>query len=247
MDLNAENNNGLTALDLVENSPKDLKALELLNILLQSNVRRSTLSNNHSPLPPTNIQPSKFSTQEISTLTPNNPRQPKPKRSWKKFFTFTDNNIKHLEDMKGEILITAAIIALINALPIIYLKVNGPDIPDQFSINSGSFVPAVTIILLLLAGLPLSNKFCAWLVIQLMYSAVGFMGLNYIGQMISTESRYSYLDFAVYFMLVWFVLLSILSALNVIRLIVLVVKSIKRCVKRRKLRGRRDSNALSNA
>ncbi|XP_021720495.1 ankyrin repeat-containing protein At2g01680-like [Chenopodium quinoa] len=231
---NAVNNNGLTALDLVENSPKDFKGLELLNLLLRSNVRKPT----------TNTQPSKLSTQENNATSHSRP--PSPKKSWKRFFTFNDDNTKHLEDIEGQILIVAAIIVTINALPIIYLKVNGPDIPDQFSINSGSFVPAVTTILLLVSGLPLRNKFCAWLVIQLMYSAIGFLGLNYIGQMLSTESRYSKLDIAVVLMLIWFGLLIIFSALNIIRLIVLVVMSIKGRMKQRKSRGRRE-DALSNA
>lgn len=239
---NAVSNNGLTALDLVENSPKDLKGLELLNFLLQSNVQRST--NILSSIPSTNTQPSKLSTQENNETS--HTRTPRAKKSWKRFFTLNDNNIKHLEDTKGQILITAALIVAINALPIIYMKVNGPDLTDQYSVNSSSFVPAVLIIVLLVAGLPLSNKLCAWLVIQLMYTAIGFLSFNYFGQMLSNESRYSNLDIAVILMMIWFALLIIVSALNVIRLIVWVVTSIKKCVKRRKLRGRRE-NALSNA
>ncbi|CAO2840245.1 unnamed protein product [Amaranthus hypochondriacus] len=232
IDPNAVNNNGLTPLNLVENSPKDLKTLELHNFLLQSNIPKSA-HNPSSPQSPTKAQS-------------NSPTQPNPKKSWKTFFTFTEHNINQLEDMKGKILITSALIAMINALPIIYLRVNGPDIPDQYSINSASFVPAVTIMVLLVAGLPLKNRFCAWLIVQLMYTALGFMGLNYIGEMISNESRYSRFDIALVFMTIWFALLMILSALNIIRLIVLFVTTIKRRLKRRNLRNVRE-NALSSA
>ncbi|XP_021864958.2 ankyrin repeat-containing protein At5g02620 [Spinacia oleracea] len=244
IELNAVNNNGLTALDLLENSPKDVKGLELLNFfLLQPNLQQpSTNTNNHSSIPP-----SKLTIQQHKPTTTTTTTTRRKKSPWKRFFTFNDNNTKHLEDMKGAILLTAAIIVTINALPIIYLNVNGPDIPDQFSINSGSFVPAVMIIVLLVSGIPLNNKFCAWLVIQLMYSAIGFMGLNYIGQMISTESRYSKLDIALILTYIWFLLLIIVSALNIIRLVVYGVTSIKRFVKRRKLRGRRENNDFSIA
>ena len=229
---NAVNNNGLTPLNLVENSPRDLKTLELHNFLLQSNFLKST----HNP----------SSSQSPAKSQSNIPTQPNSKKSWKTFFTFTEHNINQLEDMKGKILITSALIAMINALPIIYLRVNGPDIPDQYSINSASFVPAVTIMVLLVAGLPLENRFCAWLIVQLMYTALGFMGLNYIGEMISNENRYSRFDIALVFMMIWFVLLMILSALNIIRLIVLFVTTIKRRSKRRNLRNIRE-NALSSA
>ncbi|KAL2899641.1 Ankyrin repeat-containing protein BDA1 [Bienertia sinuspersici] len=228
IEVNAMNKNGLTPLNLVENSPRDLKGLEILNILLQSNVQTST-KNNSSPATK-HIQPS------ISEKTPT---PTKPKKSWKSIFTFHGIN-KNLEDMKGQILIVAAIIALIDALPIIYLKVNGPDIPEQFWVNSASFVPAVTIILLLMGGLPLTNKFCSWLVIQLMYTAVGFMGFNYFDEMLSNESRYSKLGFAVVVMMIWFLLLIIVSGLNIIRLIVLVVEIVQ---KRRKLRNKRANDA----
>uniref|UniRef100_A0A803KR50 Uncharacterized protein n=1 Tax=Chenopodium quinoa TaxID=63459 RepID=A0A803KR50_CHEQI len=83
---NAMNNNGLTALDLVENSPKDLKGLELLNFLLQSNaIQRST--NTHLSLSASITQP-----------PTTHPRQPRPKKSWKFFFTF--NNHNQLQDMR---------------------------------------------------------------------------------------------------------------------------------------------------
>lgn len=230
IELNAENNNGLTALDLVENSPKDFKALELLNFFLQSNVRQS-----------------KFNNTQKTNATASHPSPPRPKKSWKKrIFTFNSNN--QLEDMKGELFIIAAIIAAINALPIINMRVNGPDLTEQYSINSASFVPAVTIMVLLVSGLPLNNKLCAWLVIQLMYTSLGFMGLNYIGEMVSNESRYLNVDFAFVFVAIWFGLLMIVSALNMIRLIVWVVKIIKGCIKRRRLRSRRENtNVVSNA
>ncbi|XP_021864126.2 ankyrin repeat-containing protein BDA1-like [Spinacia oleracea] len=228
---NAMNNNGLTSLDLVENSPRDLRGLELLNFLLRSNaMQRST--NLHSSLTPIETQPLTSHSGPF-----------RPKKSWKIFFTFNGNN--QLEDMKGEIIIIAAIIAATNALPMIYMRVNGPDLTEQYSTNSASFVPAVTIMSLLIAGFPLSNKLCAWVVIQSLYTSMGFLGLDYLGAIVSNEGRYSSVNFVFVFVSIWFGLLMLVSALNIIRLVVWIVTSIKMCMKRRRLRGRRD-NGLTN-
>ncbi|XP_057535571.1 ankyrin repeat-containing protein BDA1-like [Amaranthus tricolor] len=211
IDPNAMNNNGLTPLNLVENSPKHINTLEQLNLLLQSNIQKPTKTHN-SPY----LQPTKSSLK------------PSKNKSWKTFFTFNNNNINQLQHMKGELLITSAIIALIHASPIIYLRINDPKLLDIYSINFGSFVPAVTIIAILLGGFPLQNKLCSWFVIQLMYSAVGCLAYgSYFGNMISFESRYSKLTIPIVLMFIWFLLLIVLSALNVIRLIVLLVKNFK--------------------
>lgn len=230
VEVNAVNNNGLTALDLVDNSPKDFKGLELLNLLLQSKVQKSTNKDHHSSLSQTKSS------------------QPSKNKAWKTFFTFNDNNIKHLQDMKGELLVTAAIITAVTTLPTIYLRINQPDLlVDVYPINYVSFMPSVALIVLLLGGFPLSNKLCAWLVIQLMYSTIGFFGSGYIGAMISFESRYSKMGVALILMSIWFGLLMILSAINITRLIVLIVKSIIDRVKQRNLQSEHTQNVVSNS
>lgn len=237
IELNAVNKNGLTALDLVENSPRDMKGLEILNFLLESNAQRANKSSSSFSLSSNNKA---SSSPTLNTQANNNNARATRPKSWKRFFTFSGKT--HLEDLRGELFIVSAIIVLITALPIINMKINpnGPILDDDYSINSLSLVPALSIMILLVSGLPLKNKFCVWLILQLMYTAIGFLGLNYIGTIISNESRYVNLSVPLVLIYIWFGLLSIVSLLNTIRLIVLIVTTITGCVKRRKLQGRRE-------
>ncbi|KAK9734476.1 hypothetical protein RND81_04G142500 [Saponaria officinalis] len=231
---NATNNNGHTPLDLIENSPRDIKSLEILNFLLQSNSQKSSNST-----PP--ISKSQSSPNSQVKLNPSvHPRQ-RSKSSWKRFFTF--DNIR-LDQHRGALLIIAAVIAVATALPVIDMNVNGPDLTDDYSTFSITFVPASAIMVLLVSGFSLRNKFCVWIVLQLMYTSIGFLAMNFVGSMISNESRYSRIDaLTLISVLILFGLLLMVSALNLIRLIVWVVTNIKAWVKKRKLRGR-DLNGL---
>ncbi|XP_074296782.1 uncharacterized protein LOC141627384 [Silene latifolia] len=241
IELNAMNNNGLTALDLVENSPRDIKSLEILNFMLQSNAQRATTYNASSS---SAIQPKSSPNSLRKIDTRELPRQQRSKKSWKKLFTF-DNT--RLEQHRGTLLIVAAIIAAASAVPVINMNTNGPDLTDDYSTFSLTFVPVSALLVLLVSGFSLRNKLCVWLVLQLMYTSIGFLAVNFLGSMISNESRYSRIDAPTLIsVLILFGLLLMVSALNLIRLIVWIVVCTKACIKRRKLRGR-SSNALSNA
>ncbi|KAK9734477.1 hypothetical protein RND81_04G142600 [Saponaria officinalis] len=228
---NATNNNGHTSLDLIENSPRDLKSLEILNFLLQSNSQKSSkysISKSHSsPNPQAKQNPIAHFRQ-------------RSKPSWKRFFTF-DNT--RLEQHKGALLIVVAIIAAATAVPIINMNVNGPDLTDHYSTFAITFVPASAIMVLLLSGFSLRNKFCVWIVLQLMYTSIGFLAMNFVGSMLSNESRGAIDALTLISVLILFGLLLMVSALNLIRLIVWVVTNIKAWVKKSKSRGK-DVNGL---
>lgn len=232
IDLNVVNKNGITALDMAENAPRDMQGLEVLNFLLESNAQGA--ANSSSSLPSNKASPSKSIHTQENNARPNTTSRAK---SWTRFFTFDGKN--HLEKFRGEIFIVSAIIVLITALPIINMKINGPTIDDEYITNTWSLVPALAIMILLVSGLPLKNKFCVWLVLQLMYTAIGFLGLNYIGSILSNESRYFNINDTLILMFIWFGLLIVVSLLNMIRLVVLVVTSISACMKRRKSRAMR--------
>ena len=238
------NKNGLTALDLAENAPRDMQGLEVLNFLLESNAQRptnsSSSSSSSSPAPPNKALPSKSIAAQENNAGANNTAS--RAKSWKRFFTFDGKN--HLEKFRGEIFIVSAIIVLVTALPIINMKVNGPTVDDEYIINTWSLVPALAIMILLVSGLPLKNKFCVWLVLQLMYTAIGFLGLNYMGSILSNESRYFNIYDTLILMFIWFGLLIVVSLLNTIRLVVLIVTTINACMKRRSRAMRGD--ILSN-
>lgn len=232
IELNTVNNSGLTALDLVENSPRDLKGLELLNFLLQSNAQRGV------------DQHSSFPTKQIPTSIP---RPRSRTKSWKSFFTFSKTTTNQLEEMRGGLFVTAAIIVAVTVLPLIYIEVHdsSSNLVGDFSTTTISLWSALILMITLLSGFPLSNELCAWFVVQLMYTAIGFLGLYFISSMVSNENQYVNVNGPIILMFIWFVLIMLVTLLNLIRIVSWLVKIIKGCVKRRKMQARRQ-NVLSN-
>uniref|UniRef100_A0A7C9D5I8 Uncharacterized protein n=2 Tax=Opuntia streptacantha TaxID=393608 RepID=A0A7C9D5I8_OPUST len=222
IELNAVNKNGLTALNLIENSGRDLKGLEVLNLLLQSNNAQNT-SNSRT------LQPNEASN---SGRNPSRPRTGSMDPSWKSFLTLSGKT--HLEGFRGELFIGSAIIVTIAVLPMINMKVNpnGPLLDNVYILNTLSLVPALAIMILLLSGLSLKKEFCVWLVMQLMYTAIGFLGWNYIRAIVTNNDNRHLNNSTLVFMCVLFGLVIIVTFLNLIRLMGLVMAKIHTCVKK---------------
>lgn len=218
IELNAVNKNGLTALNLIENSARDFKGLEVLNLLIQFNAQKSSNS--------CSLRPGKASNSGNNVR----PRTGSRGSSWRSFLTLSGKS--HLEDFRGELFIASAIIVTIAVLPVINMKVNGSLLDNVYILNTLSLVPALAIMILLISGLPLRNRFCVWLVMQLMYTAIGFLGWNYIRAIVTNNENRHLNNSTLAFTCVFFGLVIMVSLLNVIRLIVLVMASINDCGKK---------------
>ena len=103
------------------------------------------------------------------------------------------------------------------------MKLNGSILDAKHTRNTLSLVSAFVTMLMLISGLPLKNKFCELLVMQLIYTAVGSVGI--------IQSRYVNLNDIL--MSIWFWLLIVVSLLNVVGLVVLVLQPVTGNVKER--------------
>ncbi|KAK6914720.1 PGG domain [Dillenia turbinata] len=88
----------------------------------------------------------------------------------------TDSN--WIKETQGTLMLVATVIATVTFQSI----VNPPKElnRDFLTFNTIAFISALSIILLLICGLPLKNKVCAWLLTIAMSSTIIFIGLTYI-------------------------------------------------------------------
>ncbi|KAK6914718.1 PGG domain [Dillenia turbinata] len=94
---------------------------------------------------------------------------------WRKWLRTDSDWIK---DTHGTLMLVATVIATVTFQSIIsqpkYLT------PSFLTYNTISFISALSIILLLISGLPLKNKACAWLLTLAMSSTIIFIALAYL-------------------------------------------------------------------
>ncbi|KAH7839455.1 hypothetical protein Vadar_004383 [Vaccinium darrowii] len=191
---NTKNENGFTALDVLEVFPRDLKSMEIRDIFMQAGVQRACCSptNHHleSPPPITTIT----TISELITKT------------WKMFFKM-DN--KWLGEARGNLIMSASVIAAMAFQGVLSTpggvwadygvwrnnssnKVNlqpGTSIMGSLSsdmfrsffiFNTVSLMASLSTILLAISGFPLKNRLAVWLLMTTMCTSVASMALAYL-------------------------------------------------------------------
>ncbi|GMH22035.1 hypothetical protein Nepgr_023878 [Nepenthes gracilis] len=198
VELSAVNENGFTALDLIENSPtRDFETLKLLNILLESGARRAKDLN----LPLNTSLSGTNSTLENS---------PPPKSAADN----ADDDGNGLEQMRGALILTASIIAAAT-----FITPENWDETNFFSTSAISLVLSLSIVLLLFSGCPLDNEFCAWILMALMYTTLYSMAWNFTSTIGEFEDLGSFLVPLLLVLFVFFPLLGLVALARTIKLI----------------------------
>lgn len=102
-----------------------------------------------------------------------------------------------------------------------------------YTINTASFVASLSVILLLMSGLPLNNRAALWLLLLTTWVAISGVALSYALAVIAVtpeaSDRYVYAMFAV-MVFAWICLVSLLLVLHTIRLLVMMLKGIVRMI-----------------
>ncbi|KAF5761431.1 putative ankyrin repeat-containing domain, PGG domain, ankyrin repeat-containing domain superfamily [Helianthus annuus] len=158
---NVVNKHGLTALDVLDQCPRDVKSLETRQVLMEAGVLRA---NDLRPSIPKQL-----------TKSSRNKRKGFLSRTWARYV----NNDHHwIEKQRGILIVAALVVAAMS----FYSGINPPSkvLPnntngrfsyqsemDDFNqfivINLFTMITSLAIVLVLISGLPLSNKFLIWL------------------------------------------------------------------------------------
>jgi hypothetical protein len=183
---NAVNRHGLTALDVLDQCQRDLQSLETQQILMEAGVLRA---NDLRPLPKSNLQPSaNFSQTKRKGLI---------SRTWARYL---NDDKQWLEKQRG-ILIVAALVAAVVAF---YTGINPPggtintqiggyslgnavlaeidmDKYNGFvAYNTFTMIISLGMVVILIAGFPLRNKFWMWVLTLGTLFTVVFMVATYL-------------------------------------------------------------------
>ncbi|KAL0009936.1 hypothetical protein SO802_005044 [Lithocarpus litseifolius] len=187
---------GFTALQMLENCPKDFKSFTIRNILMDAGARVEKVNN---LLPLSTIAAVQHESTNPSQL--NNKR-----RKWLEYLNYRGDWI---EEMRGALMVVATVITTITFQPAIspppggvwQTNVNEPSqgtqcnntnpceagtsVFDSFRyqyfmvVNTISFTASLCAIFLLISGFPLKNKVCTGLMTSAMSIALIFLGYAY--------------------------------------------------------------------
>ncbi|KAI3743931.1 hypothetical protein L1987_57001 [Smallanthus sonchifolius] len=232
---NAVNRLGSTALDVLDQCPRDLKSLEAREILMESGVMRA---NDLRPLP----KPSH------SLMKPSqNNRKGFLSRTWARYV----NDDHHwIEKQRGILIVAALVVAGMS----FYSGINPPggtitdtqngryslgnavqtevdmDQFDQFVMyNSFTMISSLGIIVVLISGLPLRNKFWMWvLMLGTMFTMV-CMVATYL-RSLSMMAPDGYVDGAsVWICLIWMLGCGVIALIHTVFFVVWVVMKLSKC------------------
>ncbi|GAB4842598.1 hypothetical protein Ancab_012574 [Ancistrocladus abbreviatus] len=201
-EVNALNKNGLTALDLLDSSPKDLKALEVQNFLIKSGARRakdltslphqSSLLDNSSRNYPTNNALSSSSNRDNSRL----------------------------EELKGVLMLAAAVAVATTFQAGVNVPPGDSNLTTLWNYNVAALLSSLTIILLLASGWSLKNTACALVLMILGCITLTFMPLAYLESVNIAERRVAWIRndrLTKYLIVAWLVLLYMVALFHFIR------------------------------
>ncbi|XP_071703813.1 uncharacterized protein [Rutidosis leptorrhynchoides] len=228
---NVVNKLGLTALDVLDHCPRDLKALEARQILMEAGVLRAS-NLNTLPKPLQKSTKSSHTTKQKGGLL---------SRTWARY---ANNDHNWLEKQRA-VLIIAALIVAVTAFN---TGVNPPggaitntqngryelgnavqtevDM-DQFNMfvmyNTFSMIISLGVVLVLISGLSLRNKFLMWLLTLGALWMLVFMVLSY-WQSLAMMAPDGYVDAtSIWICLIWMLACGVIALIHTIFFVVWVV------------------------
>ncbi|XP_028074528.1 uncharacterized protein LOC114276891 [Camellia sinensis] len=171
VEVNAVNGNGITALDIIEHMPiRDLKAMEISRLLMQAGGHIGHQLRDHGS------GHGEILVSQPPSLVNGTLRPPTNKDDW-------------LNRKRNGLLISATVIAGMayqsGLTPPDGLKSNGNSYMTrtEFQVfwiaNSISFVASLTIMLLLVSGLPLKNRIVRWMLLVAMWVTITTLVMSY--------------------------------------------------------------------
>ncbi|KAJ4835563.1 hypothetical protein Tsubulata_042452 [Turnera subulata] len=249
--VDAENGNGFTTLDIIENMPRDLKVMEIRDCLLTAGALRSR------KLPESSARRRKLEGIESSGISPVTQNSEPTPQALDASTAENKEEDKWLEHNRGYLMITAALIAVLSY----YLALNPPGGTfDRYSTSSDrenfrpgksilavvdngqynaffirntvTFISSLTTMVLLVIGFPIKQIILRFMIMTFMFVSILSLAITYfanIAEVLSWEDQ-STPDFGglLIVMLVWFVVVGIVLVIQVIRFIVRLVREQKK-------------------
>ncbi|KAJ0031150.1 hypothetical protein Pint_13710 [Pistacia integerrima] len=226
IEVNALNANGLTALDILTRSKRNVKDWEIGELL-----------------------------RGVGAISTKNTQLNSKGKDTKK--VIREKQKDRFEKVQGSLMVVASLIATItyqNAInplggrwqenspsdkPLSEQHVAGdPIIDDEILfdfvvVNTIGFVASLSIILLLISGIPfIRSKFFMWILIVIMWVAVTTTAISYLLSISIFSKTTKMFDAARYVSVVWFILITILLIVHLIRLMVKLIKCIRNLIRR---------------
>ncbi|XP_051137629.1 ankyrin repeat-containing protein ITN1-like isoform X2 [Andrographis paniculata] len=252
LDVNAKNLNRMTALDILIQSRSDLRDAEILESLRQANVDGIQDRNKGSPFHQDSAsQAPSFLVNPNSALPNNLKNKGKHREDW-------------LEEMRSALMIVASLIASVafqagvnppgglwqddskpGDQPVykagfsIFARNYPGDYVLFYIYNTISFISSLSIILLLISGLPVTRKLFMWILMVVTWVAITATALTYsliISAVTPVERGKNMEDIIGWTIVAWIGLMAVLLIVHTIRLIVKIEKKLrKRWYGRRKM------------
>ncbi|KAJ4957600.1 hypothetical protein NE237_024711 [Protea cynaroides] len=242
--VNSLNAYGFTALDVLLQSPRDLKDMDILKSLLHARAMRSKDGNLGMK---TNDQ---ISGEPYHSKESNSEMDPKKKYDWIK---------KKRNTLMVVASLTATMAFQVGVIPpgglwqntsttldsqgnpeyragfSIMSSNNGVDYDTFLVCNTVSFLASLSIILLLVSGLPLHHRFSLWVLMVIMWIVITSIAYTYLISIstITPKDQIKTLDYIVgYVILTWIAMMGLLLLVNTIRLVMRLLRKFGRFIKR---------------
>ncbi|GMP62710.1 hypothetical protein CsSME_00024703 [Camellia sinensis var. sinensis] len=216
VEVNAANGNGITALDIIEHMPiRDLKAMEISKLLMQAGGHIGHQLRDHGEIlvsqPPSLVN---------GMLKP-----PTNKDDW-------------LNRKRNGLLISATVIAGMayqsGLTPPDDLKPNGKSNIELFwAANTISFVASLTIMFLLVTGLPLKNRIVRWILVVAMWVTITSLIITYISLASASAAERIKIWILVVAGSAWLFLTFIVFLVHICRFIIWIIRKVCKCINRR--------------
>ncbi|KAG7986894.1 hypothetical protein I3843_03G106500 [Carya illinoinensis] len=220
--VNAKNRIGnMTALDVSETCHRDFKYLKIQDIVKAAGFRRS--NDLCSPLLPASHDEEAQSAQPIIEEQPALSRF----RKWWRYF-YLCRWVKHLrrhgnwiDETRGTLMLVATVIATVT----FQAGINpAPSDSDKLQYqnflysNTTSFVAAISVLLVVISGFPVGNKFFIWLLTLTMFIAISAITLTYFYALVFLNPT-AYIFGGGDFQYIFIVVLMAAGAVLIIRLL----------------------------
>ncbi|KAJ4957379.1 hypothetical protein NE237_024490 [Protea cynaroides] len=238
IEVNTLNTYGFTALDVLLQSPRDLKDMDILMSLLQAGAMRAK---DGSLGKKTKDQ---ISSKPYHSKRSNSKKDPKKKGDW-------------VRKKRNTIMVVASLIATmafqagVNPPGGLWqettfdshgnlghhagssiLSTENPSAYDEFLVvNTVGFIASLSIILSLISGLPLKNRFFMWVLMVIMWIAITSMAQVYLTTIYISSNNTAFYTYEVA-ILIWISLMGLLLLANTIRLVVKLLRKFGRFIKR---------------
>ncbi|THG22042.1 ankyrin repeat-containing protein BDA1-like [Camellia sinensis] len=232
VEVNAANGNGITALDIIEHMPiRDLKAMEISRLLMQAGGHIGHQLRDHGS------GHGEILVSQPPSLVNGTLRPPTNKHDW-------------LNRKRNGLLISATVIAGMayqsGLTPPDGLKSNGNSdmTATEFQVfwiaNTISFVASLTIMLLLVSGLPLKNRIVRWMLLVAMWVTITTLVMSYSSLMTANSGGLILgpnFNARVIVIVIWVYLCLgltfIVFLVHTCRFIIWIIRKVCKCINRR--------------